>query len=80
MTWLLKNGFLSFLPGTPSYAVILVCVFGSIFAGKLLYKKELEENNIKVISSDFIEIKSNYIRHNATKIGSLLSNYTKEKL
>jgi len=44
MTWLLKNGFLSFLPGTPSYAVILVCVFGSIFAGKLLYKKELEEN------------------------------------
>ncbi|HBB29834.1 MAG TPA: hypothetical protein DC000_11455 [Clostridiales bacterium] len=42
--------------------------------------KELEENNIKVISSDFIEIKSNYIRHNATKIGSLLSNYTKEKL
>lgn len=44
MTWLLKNGFLSFLPGTPSYAVILVCVFGSIFAGKFLYKKELEEN------------------------------------
>jgi len=43
MTWLLKNGFLSFLPGTPSYAVILVSVFGSIFAGKLLYKKELED-------------------------------------
>jgi len=41
--------------------------------------KELEENNIKVIASDFVEIKSNYIRHNATKIGSLLSNYTKEK-
>ena len=43
MTWLLKNGFLSFLPGTPSYAVIQVSVFGSIFAGKLLYKKELED-------------------------------------
>lgn len=42
MNWLLKNGFLSFLPGTPSYAVILVAVFGSIFAGKLIYKKELE--------------------------------------
>ena len=41
MNWLLKNGFLSFLPGTPSYAVILVAVFGSIFAGKLIYKKEL---------------------------------------
>lgn len=41
--------------------------------------KELEENNIKVISSDFIEIKNDYIRHNATKIGNLLSNYTKEK-
>lgn len=41
MNWLLKNNFLSFLPGTPSYAVILVAVFGSILAGKLLYKKEL---------------------------------------
>ncbi len=44
MNWLLKNGFLAFLPGTPSYAVILVAVFGSIFAGKLLYKKELIED------------------------------------
>ncbi len=44
MNWLLKNGFLAFLPGTPSYAVILVAVFGSIFAGKLLYKKELVED------------------------------------
>ena len=42
--------------------------------------KELEENNIKVISSDFIEIKNDYIRHNAYKIGSLLCNYTKEKI
>lgn len=44
MNWLLKNGFLAFLPGTPSYAVILVAVFGSIFAGKLIYKKELADN------------------------------------
>lgn len=44
MNWLLKNGFLSFLPGTPSYAVILVAVFGSIFAGKLIYKKELADH------------------------------------
>lgn len=43
MNWLLLNGFLGFLPGTPSYAVILVSVFGSIFAGRLLYKKELQE-------------------------------------
>lgn len=43
MTWLLKNNFLSFLPGTPSYAVILVSVFGTIFVGKQLYKKELAD-------------------------------------
>lgn len=47
MNWLLKNGFLSFLPGTPSYAVILVAVFGSIFAGKLIYKKELTADDTK---------------------------------
>ena len=44
MKWLLLNGFLDFLPGTPSYAVILVAVFGSIFAGSLIYKKELTED------------------------------------
>ena len=43
MNWLLKNNFLAFLPGTPSYAVILVAVFGSILAGMLIYKKELSE-------------------------------------
>lgn len=41
--------------------------------------KELEENNIKIISSDFIEIKHDYIRHNATKIGGLLSEYAKTR-
>ncbi|MDR1773623.1 MAG: hypothetical protein LBR30_01985 [Clostridioides sp.] len=44
MNWLMKNGFLGFLPGTPSYAVILVSVFGSILAGRLIYKKELIED------------------------------------
>ncbi len=43
MNWLMKNGFLSFFPGTPSYVVILVAVFGSILAGKIMYKKELED-------------------------------------
>lgn len=41
--------------------------------------KRLEEMNIKVISSNFIEIRKNYIRHNSEKIGQLLSNYVKEK-
>ncbi|MDW5299075.1 MAG: uridine diphosphate-N-acetylglucosamine-binding protein YvcK [Sedimentibacter sp.] len=41
--------------------------------------KKLEEMNIKVISSNFIEIRKNYIRHNAEKIGQLLFNYVKEK-
>ncbi len=41
--------------------------------------KKLEEMNIKVISSNFIEIRKNYIRHNSEKIGQLLSNYVKEK-
>ncbi len=44
MNWLMKNNFLSFFPGTPSYVVILVAVFGSIFAGSLIYKKELKED------------------------------------
>lgn len=43
MNWLLKNGFLSFLPGTPSYAVTLVAVFGSILMARVLYKKELQD-------------------------------------
>ncbi len=41
--------------------------------------KMLEEMNIKVICSNFVEIRKNYIRHNSEKIGQLLSNYTKEK-
>ncbi len=42
--------------------------------------KELEENNIKVIAGDFTEVKKNYIRHNAEKIGSLFDKYSKEKI
>lgn len=42
--------------------------------------KTLEEMNIKVISSNFVEIKKNYIRHNSEKIGQLLFNYTNEKI
>ena len=41
--------------------------------------KKLEEMNIKVISSNFIEIRKNYIRHNSDKIGQLLFNYVSEK-
>lgn len=41
--------------------------------------KKLEEMNIKVISSNFIEIRKNYIRHNTEKIGQLLLNYVNEK-
>ncbi|MDF2616080.1 MAG: gluconeosis factor [Sedimentibacter sp.] len=41
--------------------------------------KKLEGINIKVISSDFTEIKKNYIRHNSEKIGQLLFNYVTEK-
>ena len=41
--------------------------------------KKLEEMNIKVISSNFIDIRKNYIRHNSEKIGQLLFNYYKEK-
>jgi hypothetical protein len=43
MTALLKFGFLAFLPGFPSYAVIIVSVFGSILIGKQIYKDDFEE-------------------------------------
>lgn len=41
--------------------------------------KALEENNIKVISSNFIDIRNNYIRHDADKIGKVLLSYVNEK-
>ncbi len=41
--------------------------------------KTLEEMNIRVISSNFIDIRKNYIRHNSGKIGQLLLNYINEK-
>lgn len=42
-------------------------------------RRTLEEINIKVISSNFIDIRKNYIRHNAEKIGKVLFNYVNEK-
>ena len=39
----------------------------------------LEEINIKVISGNFIDIRKNYIRHDADKIGKVLFNYISEK-
>lgn len=41
--------------------------------------RQLEEMNIKVITSNFIDIKKNYIRHNSDKIGQLLFNYVSQK-
>ena len=43
MLFLLNNGYLSFLPGMPVYAVIIVAVFGSILIGKQMYKDKVEE-------------------------------------
>lgn len=39
----------------------------------------LEKLNIKVISSNFIDIRKNYIRHNADKIGQVLLDYFNER-
>lgn len=41
--------------------------------------KKLEDINIKVISSNFIDIKKNYVRHNSDKIGKILFNYVNER-
>lgn len=41
--------------------------------------KELKEMNIKVICSDFVDIRKGYIRHNSDKIGQMLLDSVKEK-
>ncbi|WP_218838243.1 small-conductance mechanosensitive channel [Bacillus sp. FJAT-45350] len=41
MAWLLRNGYLAFLPGHPSYAVIICSIFGTIMFGRYLYNKGL---------------------------------------
>jgi 2-phospho-L-lactate transferase/gluconeogenesis factor (CofD/UPF0052 family) len=41
--------------------------------------KTLEEMNIKVICSNFVDIRKSYIRHNSDKIGQLLFDFVKEK-
>ena len=43
MTALMNRGYLSFLPGIPSYAVIIVSVFGTIFISKKLFEKGIIE-------------------------------------
>jgi hypothetical protein len=40
MTFMMKKGFLAFLPGNPVYAVILVSVFGTIFVAKKMHEAE----------------------------------------
>ncbi len=39
MTWLLREGYLAFLPGVPSYAVIIVSVFGTIAVGRWMFER-----------------------------------------
>lgn len=39
MIGLNKAGLLSFLPGNPAYAIIIVAVFGSIFIGRYMHNK-----------------------------------------
>ncbi len=43
VNWLNKNGFLGFLGGFAGSVVILIAVFGSILAGSIIYKKELQD-------------------------------------
>lgn len=40
-----KYGFLAFLPGNPSYAIIIVAVFGSILIGRQMYNKSAASGN-----------------------------------
>ena len=39
MTFLIKKGYLSFLPGFPVYAVIIVSVFGTILIARKMHEK-----------------------------------------
>jgi len=43
LTFLLNKGFFAFLPGYPSYAVIIVTVFGTIYIGRMLYEREAQK-------------------------------------
>jgi len=38
-------------------------------------RKYFQEQNMKVVESDFIEVKQGYVRHDVTKIVDLLNNY-----
>ena len=48
INWLNNIGFLGFLGGFAGSVVILVSVFGSIFAGRFIYKKELADDGNEV--------------------------------
>ena len=48
INWLNNNGFLGSLGGFAGSVVILVSVFGSIFAGRFIYKKELVDGGNEV--------------------------------
>jgi len=43
LTFLLNKGFFAFLPGSPSYAVIILTVFGTIYIGRMLYEREAQK-------------------------------------
>jgi len=43
LTFLLNKGFFAFLPGYPSYAVIILTVFGTIYIGRMLYEREAQK-------------------------------------
>ncbi len=43
MTWLMQAGYLGFLPGFPSYAVIVVSVFGTIFVARWMFERGMIE-------------------------------------
>ncbi len=43
MFFLFKKGFLSFLPGIPVYAIIIVAVFGTIYIGQKIAAKDLKK-------------------------------------
>lgn len=41
MTWVMQQGYLAFLPGVPTYAVVIVCVFGTIFIARAMHARGL---------------------------------------
>ncbi|MFP4200282.1 MAG: hypothetical protein ACLFS8_02585 [Clostridia bacterium] len=44
-TWLMQAGYLAFLPGTPSYAVIIVSVFGTILVARWMFERGMLDSS-----------------------------------